>query len=228
MHIEPARQRENGKDLEAELEHHMHRLLTVVEAGGVRGLRLIEEGKRLCKRVKQFVKQRLDENGLDQDALELACFALQLPSRNAKSLIPGKMGQVNLRDRCEQAAELLISMAADYVEPELLERATTILREMPHRNTRMNEAKLLADSVNLDDFGITGLIMQAMQMSRQNAGVEQVADGFQKRREYGYWEARLKDGFHYEPVRKLARQRLKYACEMLDLLLAELKEDQGL
>jgi len=206
----------------------MHRLLTVVEAGGARGVRLIEEGKRLCKRVCQFVHMKLTDNSLDENALELACFALQLPSRNAKSLSSGKMGQVSLKDRCEQAAELLISTASDYVEGELLERATTILREMPHRNTRMDEARLLADAVNLDDFGITGLIMQAMQLAKQNAGVEQVADGFQKRREYGYWEARLKDGFHYEPVRKMARDRLKYATQVVDLLLAELKEDQGL
>ena len=217
-----------GKDLEQKLEHHMHRLLTVVEAGGVRGLRLIEEGKRLCRRVRQFVNLKLVEDAVDEDALELACFALQLPARNVKLLTPGKMGQVSLKDRCEQSAELLISTASDYVEPDLLERATTILREMPHRNTKMDEAKLLADAVNLDDFGITGLIMQAMQLSRQNAGVEQVVDGFQKRREYGYWEARLKDGFFYEPVRKLARERLKRASEMVDLLLAELKEDQGL
>src|SRR4051812_17756991 len=206
----------------------MHRLLTVVEAGGARGLRLIEEGKRLCKRVKQFVKMHLTENSLDEDALELACFALQLPSRNAKLLTPGKMGQVSLKERSEQAAELLISTAAEHVDAELLERATTILREIPQRNSKMEEARLLADSVNLDDFGITGLIAQAMQLSRQNAGVEQVADGFQKRRDYGYWEARLKDGFHYEPVRKLARDRLKYATQVVDLLLAELKEDQGL
>src|SRR5947207_14882543 len=206
----------------------MYRLLTVVEAGGVKGLRLIEEGKRLCKRVCLFVHMKLAENSLDEDALELACFALQLPSRNAKLLIPGKMGQVSLKDRCEQAAELLISTASEHVDSELLERATTILREMPHRNTKMEEARLLADSVNLDDFGITGLIMQAMQMSRQNAGVEQVADGFGKRQQYGYWEARLKDGFHYEPVRKVARERLKYASQVVDLLLGELKEDQGL
>jgi hypothetical protein len=242
MHIELARQgvrfvgfrfggrlaNGTGRTLEAALEHHMHRLLTVVEAGGARGLRLIEEGKRLCKRVCQFVKMKLTESSLDEPALELACFALQLPSRNAKLLTPGKMGQVSLKERCEQAAELLISTAGDHVEGEMLERATTILREMPHRNTKMDEAKLLADSVNLDDFGITGLISQAMQLSRQNAGVEQVADGFQKRRDYGYWEARLKDGFHYEPVRKLARDRLKYATQVVDLLLAELKEDQGL
>jgi len=228
MHIEFARAGRDGKDLEQKLEHHMYRLLTVVEAGGARGVRLIEEGKRLCKRVQQFVNLKLSENHVDDEALELACFALQLPSKNVKLLTPGKMGQVSLKDRCEQAAELLISTAADHVEPDLLERATTILRAMPHRNTKMDEARLLADAVNLDDFGITGLIMQAMQLSRQNAGVEQVADGFQKRRDYGYWEARLKDGFHYEPVRKLARERLKYATQVVDLLLAELKEDQGL
>ncbi|HEV8603920.1 MAG TPA: hypothetical protein VGQ99_01060 [Tepidisphaeraceae bacterium] len=218
-----------GKELEQKLEHHLHRLLTVVEAGGARGLRLVEEGKRLCKRVHQFVNMRLVENSVDEVGLELACFALQLPSRNNNKLLPpGKMGQVSLKDRCEQSAELLISTASDHVDSELLEQATTILREMPHRSTKMDEAKLLADSVNLDDFGITGLIMQAMQLSRQNAGVEQVADGFQKRRDYGYWEARLKDGFHYEPVRKLARERLKRATQMVDLLLDELREDQAL
>ena len=179
MHIEFARAGRDGKDLEQKLEHHMYRLLTVVEAGGARGVRLIEEGKRLCKRVRQFVHMKLAENSLDEDALELACFALQLPSKNIKLLTPGKMGQVSLKDRCEQAAELLISTAGDDVEAELLERATTILRAMPHRNTKMDEA-------------------------------------------------RLKDGFHFEPVRKMARERLKYATQVVDLLLGELKEDQGL
>src|SRR5215213_9821117 len=75
------RRRGTGRNLEAELEHHMHRLLTVVEAGGARGVRLVEEGKRLCKRVCQFVHMKLTENPLDENALELACFALQLPSR---------------------------------------------------------------------------------------------------------------------------------------------------
>src|SRR4051794_7975354 len=109
MHIDCAQA--YGKALEQKLELHMHRLLRGVEAGGVKGLRLIEEGKRLCKRVCLFVKMKLADNSLDEDALELACFALQLPSRNIKLLTPGKMGQVSLKDRCEQGAELLISTA---------------------------------------------------------------------------------------------------------------------
>src|SRR5215210_4803433 len=187
MHSSPRKWGRNK--LEQKLEHHLHRLLTVVEAGGSRGLRLIEEGKRLCKRVHRFVSMNLVDAEVDDDALELACFGLQLPGRNSKLLVPGKMGQVSLKERAEQAAELVISAAEDYVEPDLLDRATFILREMPHRHTKSDAARLLADAVNLDDFGITGLIAQAMQLSRQNAGVEQVADGFQKRRDYGYWEA---------------------------------------
>jgi hypothetical protein len=214
--------------LEAKLEHHMHRLLTVVEAGGAKGVRLVTEGKRLCKRVNRFAKMGLVEGRMDEDGLELACFALQLPSKNAKLLPAGKMGQVSLKDRGEQAAELLISLAEEFVKGDLLERATKILREMPQRSTKMDEAKLLADAVNLDDFGITGLVMQAMQLAKQNAGVEQVADGFEKRREYGYWEARLKDGFFFDAVRKLAIARLRRASEMVDLLLNELREDQAL
>ena len=83
----------------------------------------------------------------------------------------------------------------------------------------------MADAVNLDDFGITGLMAQAMHLSRQNAGVSQVAEGFEKRRQYGYWDARLKDGFHFAVVRDLARRRLEGAQRVVELLSTELKED---
>ena len=79
--------------------------------------------------------------------------------------------------------------------------------------------------VNLDDFGMIGLINRAMQLGRQGDGVDQVAEGNQKRDQYGYWEARLKDGFHFEPVRKLARQRLANARAAAKLLDDELGSD---
>ena len=55
--------------------------------------------------------------------------------------------------------------------------------------------------------------------------VHQVNEGNTKREEYGYWEARLKDGFHFEPVRKLARKRLENAREAARLLAEELGGD---
>src|SRR5206468_991965 len=106
-------------------------------------------------------------------------------------------------------------------------RATRVLHEMPHRSPILDEAKLLADAVNLDDFGVTGLTQQIVQLARQGEGVVQLADGLDKREQYHYWEARLKDGFHFEPVRHIARRRLESARQVARLLMEELKEDGG-
>jgi hypothetical protein len=158
----------------------------------------------------------------DRDALELACFALQMPFQDERA--PGKMGQVNLRDRAEAAGELLASMDEPEHE-ELIDRTTRLLRELPQKSPPSPEARLLADAVNLEDFGVVGLFQQAMNLC--NAGVEALADGIRKRQQYGYWEARLKDGFHFEPIRQLARRALANARKVAELLLDELEEDES-
>lgn len=213
--------------LEAGLAHHLERILSVVDDGGARGTRLLDDARRLWGRVQRFISLNLVPPEVDRDALELACHALQLPLRHGKAPATGRMSQVSLRDRAEQAAELVITVNTDEANMDLMERSARILRELPARNPEKAESKLLADAMNLDDFGVTGLILQAMQSARLHAGITPVAEGFEKRRQYGYWEARLKDGFHFEPIRQLARRRLNEAGRVADLLLAELREDQS-
>jgi hypothetical protein len=114
----------------------------------------------------------------------------------------------------------------DDVDEGLLDRATRLLHEMPHRSPVPEEAKLLADAVNLEDFGVIGLAVQMTQLTRQGDGVVQLAEGSEKREQYGYWEARLKDGFHFPSVRQIAARRLEHARQMAAMLAEELKEDQ--
>jgi hypothetical protein len=104
--------------------------------------------------------------------------------------------------------------------------ATQILRQLPRRDAALSEARLLADAVNLDDFGVVGLFLQAMHLARQHAGIAQLIEGYDKRREYGYWEARLKDGFHFDAVREMARKRMASAQRAVELLKAELSQDE--
>ena len=87
---------------------------------------------------------------------------------------------------------------------------------------------LLADALNLEDFGVAGLLVQAIQIARQGGGIMQIADGCEKREQYGYWDARLKDGFHFEPTRQIARKRLEHARKVAALLNGELKDDGAL
>lgn len=213
--------------LDARLIKRMQKPLGVVDDHGTAGPRLLSDADRLWDRVRRFLGMSLvPSTGLDFDALELACYALQLPLRRPRAHATGRPARSTLRERAEEAAELLIGIAGADASEELLDRTTRILHEMPHRSPMLEEAKLLADALNLEDFGVTGLVNLAIQTARQGGGVGQVADGLQKRELYGYWEARLKDGFHFPPIRALARQRLEHARQVMKLLVEEIGEDR--
>ena len=211
--------------MDAKLRQRLTRALAVVDEHGTRGARLMDDADRLSRRCQKLIDLGIIQGDVDRDALELACHALQLPMRSSQSLPTGKLGRTNLRDRTEQAAELLVGAVGPEAPEELIDRVTNILLAMPHRKPASDEARLLADAVNLDDFGVIGIIARAIQVGRQGEGVSQIAEGNEKREEYGYWEARLKDGFHFDVVRKLARERLANARQVARLLADELGGD---
>lgn len=214
--------------VDARLREHVEQALGVVDDQGTQGPRLLDDAGRLWRRIELFIGMNLVHEGLDREALELACYAMQLPSRRGKGVpAPGRSGaaRATLRDRAEEAAELLVGIAGEDVDESLLDRATRILQEMPHRSPMLEEARLLADSVNLEDFGVTGLILQTIQIARAGEGVTQLAEGCDKREQYGYWDARLKDGFHFEAVRQIALRRLHNARQLCAVLADELKQD---
>ncbi len=212
--------------LQPSVRKKLERVLSTVEDHGSLGPRLMGDALRLWDRLRKFASMNLVGPGIDTDALELACYALQLPSRQTRGISPTKPGRTNLRDRCEQAAELLVSLIGAEIEESLLDRTTRILHEVPHRSPVIDDARLMADALNLDDFGLTGLIAQAIQIGMQGEGVGDLVTAMDKRDQYGYWDVRLKDGFHFEPVRAIARRRLETARQVAKMLRDELREDQ--
>ena len=213
--------------LDKKLQHMIEQSLSAVDEHGTIGPRLVDDADRLWQRVQKLLEMKIVPTGVDLEALELACLAINLPMRRIRTLPTGKPAHTSLNDRAEEAAEMLLGVASD-VDERLLDRTTRILHEMPHRSPMLDEARLLADALNLDDFGLTGLVQQTIQLARQGQGLLQLSDGLEKREQYGYWEARLKDGFHFEPVRQIARRRLDNARHAAMILLAELREDGGI
>lgn len=212
--------------LDARLRQRLEQALGVVDDHGTRGSRLLDDALRLWLRVGKLVTLDLvPAEGLDLGALELACYSLQLPLRRSRTLPTGKPQRSTLRERAEESAELLLGVAGTDTDELLLDRATRLLHEMPHRSPMLDEARLLADAVNLDDFGAVGVALQVIQLARQGEGVGQLAEGCEARELYGYWDARLKDGFHFEAVRQIAVRRLDNARQLCSLLTAELRED---
>jgi hypothetical protein len=208
--------------LDAKLRQRLDAVLAVVDDHGTAGARLLDDAKRLWRRIGQFIEARLVTDGVDRDALELACFAMQLPLKRRRTAAGGKPVRINLRARAEESAELLINAAAAEAGEVLLDRTIRILHEAHQRSPMLDEARLLADAINLDDFGITGLLLQLTQLVRDGDGIVQLVEGGLKREQYGYWEARLKDGFHFEAVRDLARRRIDSARLLMTMLMEEL------
>jgi hypothetical protein len=221
---------------EGQIKARLERALGFVEDHGVRGTRLLDDGNRLAARVRRFIQMGMIPADTDATALDLACLALQLPLKAIRSTPSGRVARPSLRERAEQAAEMLVGMmgGGDWRDnggtdaEALVEETTRLLVEVRQRNPESAVARLLADAINLEDFGVIGLVEQAIAITRQGGGVSQVADGCEKREQYGYWEARLKDGFHFDQTRAIAKKRLDHTRRVAGLLMAELREDGAL
>jgi hypothetical protein len=211
--------------VDKKLKNTLEKALHALGADAVAGPRLIDDANRLWRRVQKFVDMGLVSDTIHIDALELACSALHLPLRGGKNSLRGKMGTIPLRDRAQQAAELLDEFVGEETDEALTERTMAILGEVAQRKPRLDESRLLADALSLEDFGAVGLFAQTIELARNGEGIWQLIEGIEKREQYGYWNARLKDGFHFEPVRKLARKRLEHIRQIARLLAGEMGED---
>ena len=189
------------------------------------GQRLEADARRLWRRMRSFIEMGLVRTPPDAEALELACYALQLPMRRGEQVPVGRLGISSLRERTERAAQRLVEELGERIDDRLLDRTCRLLHETPHRPPVLEEAKLLADAVNLDDFGVIGAMTQAAELALRGEGSGGLAESWVKRCEYGYWTARLADGFHFPAVRRIARRRLDNARRLFEMLAEEREED---
>jgi hypothetical protein len=211
--------------LDPQIKRRMEKALVVVDDHGTRGTRLLDDADRFCTRLKKYIEMGIVAQETDSLPLELSCYALQLPLKSSMVMAAGKTGRTNLRERAEAAAEMLVGLMADAGYDSLVEQTVGIINEVYQRHPERETAMLLADALNLEDFGVIGLVNQIIGMARLGAGVVQVAEGMEKREQYGYWEARLKEGFHFEQIRGIAKKRLEHARRVANLLMNELRED---
>jgi hypothetical protein len=211
-----------------ELKQLLERSLCTQDSRDPAQSRFVREARRFCARVTALVERGKAPRETDLENHEIACLPLQLPHRRQGQ--PGKITRSSLRDRAEQAAEMLVSLTGNHrgAPNPALDPTIQLLQQVYQRHPAGDLAMLLADTLNLEDFGVSGLVALAVATGRQDGTVVQVAEGCVKREQYGYWDARLKDGFHHEPIRQLARKRLEQARKVATLLLAELNEDGAL
>lgn len=107
----------------------------------------------------------------------------------------------------ELAAGWMKDRLSDLMPARSLSVAHDILLQCGRRDTEMLEAKILSDTENLDDIGPLAIWQTVRRLSNEGKNVTAALETWQRQREYRFWEARIKDCFHFEMTRRLARYR---------------------
>lgn len=192
--------------MQTKLQQRFERLLQQDDSGRP-SRRLIEDAERLVRLIHDLARRVESSRPPDLSLMELAAYAIQLPLRQTDHLTVGKLGQINRRRLAEQAIEQLCRLMGSDLHKQVLEKLVQLLGDFHEKSPVTVEARLLSDVLNLEDFGLTGLLGFACRAGWHGQGITTVLEGARKREQYGYWEVRLREDFHFPVVRDLARQR---------------------
>jgi len=116
-----------------------------------------------------------------------------------------------LRPTCEVQRELgaawIMEQLRDLLPLRSLELASNAVRFCNDRQTTMVEAQILAEAENLDEIGPQAILLMVRRQMADGKTLADMVQLWQRQEEYHYWQARIKDSFRFEPVRRLATTR---------------------
>jgi hypothetical protein len=131
------------------------------------------------------------------------------------------LADVTLGDLLDFSTQIVSDKLCGALAGPKIDKINRIIIESGNRFSDMTEAKILSDARNLDDMGAVGLFNEFRRYVVHGKGASDVLDSWQRKVDYRYWEARLKEGFRFESVRKLAGERFLAAEYFMNLLGAE-------
>lgn len=117
------------------------------------------------------------------------------------------LGEINPADLREFSTRVVKEKLGPLLSAARIEKINRIITESGNRDTDVIEAKILSDARNLDDMGLIGVFNELRRCVIQGKGVSEALKSWQRKIDYRYWQARLKDSFCFESVRRLAEQR---------------------
>ena len=108
----------------------------------------------------------------------------------------------------EEGARMAERSLKSLLSAESLRKAARALRSLGDREIESVEGRIVSDADNLLEFGLLSLWMTVRRGAFEGRGVKAAIDTWRRRKEYHFWDARLKDAFNFADVRTIAERRL--------------------
>ena len=131
------------------------------------------------------------------------------------------LADVSLADLRDFSTQVVSDKLSGALAGPKIDKINKIIIESGDRFTDMVEAKILSDARNLDDMGAVGIFNEFRRYVVHGKGASDVLESWKKKVDYRYWQARLKESFRFESVRKLAAQRFSAAEYFINQLTVE-------
>jgi HD superfamily phosphodiesterase len=163
---------------------------------------------------------RLDRFALSVAALFHQAATVRLEEERRTSTVYAA-ATMSAEDIKGYSAELAGDRLQGKVPPRQLELVQDIIRHAHDATIALPEAKVLSDADSLDDIGALGVWRDLRRGVLEGRGVEDAARAWERREQYGYWEARVRDAFHLATARRLAESRLAAARAFMQQLVRE-------
>lgn len=137
--------------------------------------------------------------------------------------VSGRQGlsDVNPIDLRDFSTQIVIEQLREVLVGPKVEMCNKIIIESANRFTELTEAIILSDARNLEDMGVVGLVHEFRRSALGGKGISESLDSWKRKIDYRYWQARLKEGFRFESVRRLAGQRFRTAEYVMNQLYIE-------
>ena len=169
-------------------------------------MRVMQVAERLgnCKEVHTW---RLDRFALAVAALFHQAATVRLEEERRSSTVYAA-ALMSAEDVKEYSAELAGDRLTGRLPARQLEYVQEIIRHAHDADTDIPEAKLLSDADSLDDMGALGVWRDLRRSIMEGRGIEDAVRTWQRREQYGYWEARMREALRLETSRRRAASRL--------------------
>ena len=102
-----------------------------------------------------------------------------------------------------------------------IDKINRIILDSGNRFTSRIESLILSDARNLDDMGAVGVFNELRRQVFAGRGISDAVSSWERKIDYRYWQARLNEGFRFESVRQIAKQRLLAADHFMNQLKSE-------
>ena len=185
-----------------------------------RTLRIVRNVEHIC---------RLPELAMQAISIERSClmaaayFSLSGLVRPATAGNGRRLNRADISeaDLCSLSANIAAEKLSGILHETRITKICRIITESCDRFTELTEAAILSDGRNLEDIGAVGLLHELRQHIINGKSISEVLDNWKCKIEYGYWQARLKEGFRYDAVRQMAGQRFEAMEQFMEQLAAE-------